>query len=267
MFEPLLVAWRERRLIWRLAEREVMERYRGSVLGMLWAVITPLVLLAIYVIVFSMIFPSRWVGAASSDRPGAFAIFVFSGMTTFNIFSDNINRAPKLVFENVSYVKKVVFPLEVLPWISLVASGFNTVIGFVLLLIGETLVFGVPPLTAFLLPLVLLPLVFQTLAFSWLLASLGVFLRDLRQLVGTMVTMLMFLSPVFYSQAALPERLAGLAKANPMFFTITSVRQVLIEGQLPDPALWLAHAAMSWVLVYGAYRWFRATRSGFADVL
>lgn len=265
LLSPYSTVVRYHDLIWRMARREIDSRTRSTSLGTVWLVLSPLLLLSAYTFVFTFIFKSRW--NVPSDGDGSVALFLFSGMTVFSIASECINRAPGLVMENVSYVKKVVFPLEILPWISLISSLTMAGINFALLLVTQLLFFGLPPVTVLLLPLVLLPLVLVTLGLSWFLASLGVFLRDIKHITGFLVTVMMFLGPVFYPLSAVPEKFRVLMYLNPITLPIEQTRQVMFWGQMPDPLPFAAALAAGVVISSLGFAWFMKTRKGFADVL
>ena len=223
-------------------------------------------MLAIYTFVFSVVFKAKW-GASHSDSKTEFAIILFAGLIVFNLFSEVVNRAPNLILSNVSYVKKVVFPLEVLPVIAIGSSLFHALVSVIVLLVFNGMVNQVFPLTSFLLPVVLLPLFALTLGLAWFLASLGVFLRDVGQTVGILTTALMFLSPIFFPASALPETLRGYLFLNPLTFIIEQVRKVLVLGQFPDwqglGLCFFAYVFLAWL----GFAWFQKTRKGFADVL
>lgn len=262
---PFKTAWRHRRLIIRLAKREMDARYRGSVLGMVWALLNPLLMLVVYTFVFTTVFQARW--GSVGDSSGEFALLLFSGLILFTIFSDCVNRAPGLLLENVSYIKKVVFPLEILPLVGLTVALFNAVLSFGVLAVFYLIVLGLPPLTALLLPLVLVPLCLTTVGLSWLLASAGVFLRDIRQVVGVVVTVLMFMSPIFYPIAALPERFRTIIQLNPLTIILEQSKDLLFWGRVPDLMDWSLAMLAGWGCAWLGYFWFMKTRRGFADVV
>ncbi|WP_242651193.1 ABC transporter permease [Solilutibacter tolerans] len=252
-------------LIYALASREVVGRYKGSILGLAWSFFSPVLMLAIYTFVFSVVFKARWQGG--SESKAEFALVLFTGLLFFNFFSECINRAPVLVLGNVNYVKKVVFPLETLAVVSMLSALFHLLVSLLVWLLFYLIVFGVPSWTALLFPLVLLPLIMFTLGLSWVLASLSVYLRDVGQVVGVVVTMLMFLSPIFYPIDALPEWFRPYMNANPLTWVIESGRDVLIWGQVPDLAGWMVAFALSALIMWFGHIWFNATKSGFADVI
>ena len=212
-------------------------------------------------------FKSRWGGTGGDDSRTQFALLLFVGMIVMSLFSDVLNRAPNLILSNVNYVKKVVFPLEILPVIAMGSALFHSLVSLGVLLAAFALFNGYLHWTIIFTPLVLLPLVILTTGLAWMLASLGVFLRDVGQFVGIITTVLMFLSPVFYPVSAVPEQYRAFIMANPLTFIIEQAREVLILGHMPD---WLGLAAYTLVasaVAWAGYAWFQKTRKGFADVL
>ena len=263
--EPLAVAWRHRALIGRLARREIESRYRGSLLGLTWSVVTPLLMLAVYTFVFSVVFKARW--GTGPEREGEFALILFSGLVTFGLFSECVNRAPGMVLESVSYVKKVVFPLEALAWIGLLGALFNTAIGVLILLAGHLLLGVLPPVTSILLPVLLVPLCLLVLGVTWFLSSVGVFLRDIRQIVPILTTVLLFVSPIFFPASAVPEPYRSILSLNPLAPTVENVRTALFFGRGPDWGSWTLSLGLSVSVCWLGFTWFANTRKGFADVV
>lgn len=223
-------------------------------------------MLAIYTFVFSVVFKAKW-GDSHSDNKTEFAIILFAGLIVFNFFAEVVNRAPGLILGNVSYVKKIVFPLEVLPVIAICSALFHAFVSVIVLLFFNAMVNHVFPASALLLPIVFLPLFALTLGSTWLLASLGVFLRDVGQTVGILTSVLLFLSPIFFPASALPETIRGYLFLNPLTFIIEQTRRVLVFGQSPDwqglGLCFLIYGIFAWV----GFAWFQKTRKGFADVL
>ena len=261
------ILWRNRQLIIQMIKREVAGRYKGSVLGLAWSFFNPIFMLVVYTFVFSEIFKSRWGGVGGDDSKTQFALVLFAGMIVLSLFSEVLNRAPSLILGNVNYVKKVVFPLEILPVIAIGAALFHSLISLCVLLAAFVFFNGYMQWTAIFTPLVLLPLVILATGFAWMLASLGVFLRDVGQTIGIITTVLMFLSPVFYPVSAVPERFQSFILANPLTFIIEQAREVLIWGHLPN---WLglsAYTLAAILIAWSGYAWFQKTRKGFADVL
>jgi lipopolysaccharide transport system permease protein len=259
--------WRNRQLIAQMTRREVVGRYKGSAMGMAWSFFNPVFMLVVYTFVFSEIFKSRWGGVGGDDSKTLFAVVLFVGMIVLGLFSEALNRAPGLILSNVNYVKKVVFPIEVLPVISMGAALFHSLINLSVLLLAFLLFNGYLHWTVIFIPFVLLPLVIITLGLSWMLASLGVFLRDVGQTIGIITTVLTFLSPVFYPVSAVPERFRPFIMANPLTFIIEQAREVLIWGHLPNWAGLGLYTLVATVVAWLGYVWFQKTRKGFADVL
>ena len=263
--EMVASLWRNRSLIYALAEREVQGRYRGSILGLLWAFFNPLFLLAVYTFVFGEIFQARWRVGSSSQME--FALALFAGLIAFNLFAECINRAPGLILGNVSYVKRVVFPLEVLPFASLLSALFHMLLSVIVWFAAYIPLFGTPHATALLLPLVMLPLVLFIMGLSWVLASLGVFLRDISQFIGVMVMVLFFLSPIFYPATSFPEKYRHILYLNPLTPVIEMVREVLFWGKMPDFTMLGIYLLATGFIASLGFAWFQKTRKGFADVI
>jgi lipopolysaccharide transport system permease protein len=258
--------WLNRRLIWQMTRREVVGRYRGSIMGLAWSFFNPLLMLVVYTFVFSVVFKARW-GVVGEESRTDFAILLFVGMIVHGLFAECINRAPCLIISNVNYVKKVVFPLEILPWVTMGSALFYSLISTVVLLLAQLIIKGILPCTCLLFLLVLLPLVFAGMGFAWFLAALGVFVRDIGQITGILTTMLMFMSPVFYPLSALPKVYQGWLQLNPLTLIIEESRKVLVFGCLPDwPSLGIAMLGGLAIAAAGFW-WFQKTRKGFADVL
>lgn len=264
--EVVATLWRNRSLILRLTGREIAARYTGTLFGAAWTVVTPLIMLAIYTFMFGVVFPVRW-NLPDQAGTGHFALILFTGMILFNFFAECVTRSPGLVMENVAYVKKVVFPLEVLPWITALQAGFNGLIALAVLLLAHLWVVGLPPLTALALPLTVLPLILITLGITWILASLGVFLRDLRQIVALLTTGLMFLTPIFYPASAVPPSYSWAVDFNPIAPAIAATRDCLIFGKWPDWLALVRQLVVGYLVAWAGLVWFLKTKKGFADVI
>jgi len=258
--------WRNRDLVKQMVKREVVGRYRGSFMGILWSFFTPLLMLVIYTFVFSVVFKARW-GIAGQESKIDFGIILFVGMIIHGLFAECINRAPGLILSNVNYVKKVVFPLEILPWVALGSSLFHFGVSLSVLIAALLIFMGYIPFTALLFPLVLLPLIFVTIGFAWFLASLGVFIRDIGQITGILTTVLLFISGVFFPISALPEPYRTWLILNPLAVIIEEGRNALILGKLPDLMRWCVMMVLSLFTAWAGFAWFQKTRKGFADVL
>jgi lipopolysaccharide transport system permease protein len=263
--EMIATMWHNRSLIAVLTKREVIGRYRGSMLGILWSFFNPLFMLIVYTFVFSVVFKARWSGGGDSKTE--FALILFSGLIVYSLFAECLNRAPGLILGNVNYVKKVVFPLEILPVIAMMAALFHLLISLIVWLIFYIILFGMPHLSIVLLPLVLLPLTLFIIGISWAIASLGVYLRDVSQIVGALTTALMFLSPIFYPISALPAEFQTLMHLNPLTLVIESTRDVLVWGKIPNLQQWLIQLGVSSILAWLGFTLFQRARKGFADVI
>lgn len=261
--------WINRELILTMIKREIVGRYRGSMMGLLWSLLTPLLMLLVYTFVFSVVLKARWsgIGAGTQESRAEFAILLFVGLIVHGLFAEVVNRAPSLILGNVNFVKRVVFPLEVLPIVTAGVALFHAAISLAVLLGAVFVISGSIPWTAVLLPLVLFPLLMLTLGVAWWLASLGVFLRDVGQVVGLLTTVLLFLSPVFFPITSVPEFFRPWMQANPLTFAIEQSRAVLIFGEAPDWQAWLLNTVAAGVVGWAGYAWFQKTRKGFADVL
>jgi lipopolysaccharide transport system permease protein len=258
--------WRQRELWWKLSQREVQGRYRGSMLGWGWSFITPLLMLAVYTFVFSQVFQARW-GDLEDGGPLMFAINLFAGLIVFNVFGETANQSPTLILNNANLVTKVIFPLEILPAVTVATAVFHAATSLVVLLAFQLIGQGGVPLTMLWLPLVWLPLMSGCLALGWLLAALGVYLRDLGQVIGVAVNLLMFLSAVFYPLSALPPRWQPLLQLNPLVLVIEQTRRVAVDG-LPPSLAYLGWGSLLGLLICElGFRAFQKARRGFADVL
>jgi lipopolysaccharide transport system permease protein len=258
--------WRNRQLIWQMTRREITARYQGSVIGLAWSFINPLLMLSVYTFVFSVVFKARWRTDGNESRAD-FAIILFAGMIVFGLFAEMINRAPEQIISNPNYVKKVVFPLEILSWVSLGTVLFHSLVSLIVLLLAQLIITLSLPWTVILFPLVLLPLIFTSMGVAWFLAALGVYIRDIGQITSVFTTVLMFLSAVFYPVSALPENYQALLRLNPLVLIIAESRKVLIYGSLPDWSWLSISLLMGLVIAFAGFWWFQKTRKGFADVL
>lgn len=261
--------WTHRHLIRQMVKREVVGRYNGSVLGLGWSFFNPLLMLCVYTFVFSVVFNARWgvASAGEDESKSMFAIVLFIGMIVHGLFAEILNRAPGLIVGNVNYVKKVVFPLEVLPVVTAGAALFHTMVSLLVWLAAYVIFVDVPGWHALLLPIVILPLLVLALGIAWFLASLGVYLRDIGQVIAVVTTIMLFLAPVFFPVKSLPEEFQPLIMANPLTFIIEQAREVLIWGQLPDFLGLLRYTVTALMVLWAGYAWFQSTRKGFSDVL
>jgi len=256
---------RHRQLIGSLVKREIIGRYRGSALGLLWSFFNPIFMLLVYTFVFSVVFKARWPGGTESKTE--FALVLFAGLMVFNFFAECINRAPTLILANVNYVKKVVFPLEILPCVAIGSAFFHLLISLAVWICFYVAFYGMPHATLLLFPVVVAPLAVMVLGLCWFLAALGVYLRDVAQFIGIITTVLMFLSPVFYSPSILPEQYRVFLHLSPLTAIIEQARSVLFWGGGIDWVVWGLYSVAAMIVAMLGYAWFQRTRKGFADVL
>jgi len=255
----------QRELVFELVRGEVAGRYRGSVLGLLWSLASPLLLLAAFTFVFGTIFQSRWGTGAAGH--GAYALLLFPGIVLHGLMAEAVTRAPSLVTAVPNYVKKVVFPLELLPLVAVTVALFHALIAFAVLVVALVADHGGLPPTAIALPLILLPYVLLILGVTWILAALGVYLRDISQVTGLVTMLLMFLSPVLYPASALPEPYRTWLWLNPLTLPLEETRGVLIEGRWPQWTALVVYTIVALAVACAGYWWFQRTRKGFADVV
>jgi lipopolysaccharide transport system permease protein len=258
-----LVPVLHRYLVLQLIRRDIRSRYEGSVLGLGWTLLYPLLILGAYTFVFRGVFKARWPGGG--DSTAEFALQVFAGLIIFNLFAELLGRAPKLVLEQPNLVKRVVFPLEILAWVAIGNAMFHAVLALSVLF--AALLWSGAGLTpwALLVPLVLASCVPVLLGLAWLLAGLGVFVRDIGHAVGPAVSMLLFLSPVLYPAKALPAFLSTVLWLNPLTLPIENLRRLLLTGVAPDWSGLALYTGAGLLFSYAAYRLFERVRPAFAD--
>jgi len=257
---------KNRALILALSKREVIGRYRGSVMGIAWSFFNPILMLTVYTFVFGVVFQSRWGGPQEESKIN-FSIVLFVGMIVHGLFSECVNRAPLLILSNVNYVKKVIFPLEILPIVAMGSTLFHSFVSTCILLIALLISQGDFPLTAVYFPIIILPLIIGTMGVAWFLASIGVFFRDVAQTTGIITTVLMFLSPIFYPASSLPAPYQTFLYLNPLTFIIEESRGALIFGRAPNWLELFLYFCISVLIAGAGFSWFQKTRKGFADVL
>lgn len=263
--EPFSAFGRHWSLTRELTKRDVLGRYRGASFGLLWSVLSPFLMLLVYTIAFGSIFKSRWPQQVEGGPD--FTLILFVGLIVHGFFTECLTRAPGLIVGNPSYVKRVVFPLEILPWPMLLSAFFHALMNMLVLIGLFALRFGVPPWTVVLFPLVLLPLALVGAGTGWLFASLGVYLRDISQVTGVMSAALLFLSSAMVPVVTLSPSYQLVFRLNPLTFIIDEARKVALWGQLPDWTGLGLYSLGALAFCYFSYAWFRATRLGFADVL
>ena len=264
---PVLAVWRARDLILQLSSRELSQRYRGTSLGLLWAVLSPLITLVIYTFVFGSILKLRY-DVSTTGSQTEYALALFAGLIVYTVFQSVAGAAPTMVLQNPSYVKRVVFPLEALPVVHLLAALAQFGINLAVLLVGCWLVFGKLSIGLLWTPLILLPLAMLSLGVAWFLASFCVYARDLTQLVPVALSLLMLLTPIFYPLSSVPKEFRDVYQfSNPLAVLVENARNVLLYGKQPEPIPLLLVTLASWVVMQLGFAWFMKTKRGFADVL
>jgi len=254
-----------RQLIWQMTKRDVIGRYRGSVLGLAWSFFHPLIMLVVYSFVFSVVFQARW--NTGEDSKAEFALALFVGLIVHGLLAECMNRAPGTILGNLSYVKKVVFPLEILPWIAMGSTLFHIAVSLSVWGVFYLIVHHSLQWTIVFAPLVFMPLILLSMGISWFFSSLGVYLRDIGQITGVISTILLFMSPVFFPTSRMPEPYRSLLFVNPLTFIIEQMRDVLMWGKVPNfTGLFIASCIGAFAAWFG-FVWFQKTRRGFADVM
>jgi len=250
-------------LVIRLVRRDIKGRYQGSVFGTLWSFATPLMLLLAYWFVLGTVLQARFGNAPQAAYP----VVLFAGLIIHLFSAEVIGRAPGLIIEHATYVKKVLFPLTVLPWMTLATAAFHFLVNLSILLVGQWLILGSVPATWPLVVVVMLPLVPLLLGLSWLLSAFSVFLRDLQQVVPLVLTMMMFLSPIFFPMELVPDKYKPFMYLNPTTTIVLQARRVMLEGVLPDVQALCLYLFVAILMMAVGYWAFHRTRKGFADVL
>ncbi len=252
-------------LFWNLVRRELKGRYRGSIFGVLWAFIIPIIMLTMYTLVFGTIFNVRWNSTGISKLE--LAAILYCGLLLFQFFAESITQAPSLIHNNANYVKKVVFPLYILPAVSISVALIHTLIGFLVLVALIIITKNTLPVTAPLFLLVLVPLVLLTLGICWLLAAIGVYVKDLSYLIGILTSMLLFLSPIFYPVTAIPENFRQVIYLNPFSFFIEQTRNLMLWGHTLNWSSLLLYTLVCGAIACIGKIFFEKVKSGFIDVI
>ncbi len=262
--EPVLTLVKHRYLIRQLVKRELTTKFRRSSLGFLWIVLSPLLLLGGYTLVFGVLMKARWGGAGTS---GEFALVLFSGLIFYNFFGEVMAKSPTLIYGNQPYVKKMVFPLEVLNWSVVLSASVNFAIGFLTWVIFCLVVKKSLPMTVLWVPLVFIPFALFTLGCSWLLSGYSVFHPDAEHVVPIVLLLLMFLSPLFFTVDSLPENFRVVIQYNPLTYVLEEARGVMIGGRSPDGMVVGVGAAVAVAMAWLGYASFTGNREGFADAV
>lgn len=266
-FAAVANLWRHRDLIWQLAKLDIVGRYKAARLGLLWSILTPLFLLAVYTFAFAVVFKARW-GDNPNESRAEFALTMFCGLLLYNLFAEVVLRAPGMVVGYPNYVKKVVFPLEVFIVSGLLSALVNMLIGYGVWFTGWTLLNrALPHATIALFPLILLPVCLASAGVAWFLASVGVFVRDVGHAVGIAIQVLFFATPIFYSIDRVPEPYRAILQLNPLAHALEDARRILMWGETPNWMWWGVTVAASGALALFGYAFFMKSKRAFADVI
>ncbi len=249
-----------------LTRRNVESRYKGSVLGLVWSFVQPLLMMTVYTIVFGVFFGAKWSGEFANEK-WAYPVLVLCGMSTFSIFSESVLSCCGEILGNPNYVKKVVFPLELLPLSRVLSTVMLDLAWFILLFFGSVFLLGKISLTMLFLPMMLVPLVSFTLGVSFFVSSLSVYLRDTQHLVAVVIQVLFFLTPIFYSLQGIDQRAARILSMSPLAYVVETIRAVFIYGQMPNWHQFGMVTAVCFVVMQLGFVWFEKTKRGFADVI
>ncbi|QGM46515.1 ABC transporter permease [Methylocystis heyeri] len=263
LFEPFERAWRHRELIRAVARREFISRFRGSALGPLWAVISPLIMMLTYTAVFSVTVPQLAAGKSITD----YAAGIFVGLIIFNLFSELAYRAPMLLHEHVNFVKKSIFPSETIAWTATIRTFTYGGIAFLVFLVFRLLTGGVLHWSVLFTPFLVVPFALMILGVVWFFMALGAFTRDVAHIMASIVPILMFATPVFYSLDQLPPNAAVWLRLNLIGDYIEMFRAVTIEGRIPNLLGYLAVAILSYAIFWGGYQFFMRYKSVIVDVI
>lgn len=246
-------------------------RYRGSTLGLFWSLLTPLCMLAVFAVVFGLVFKGKF-SDRTVETPVEFGLALFAGMVVFNCFAECLTRAPSLITTTPSYVTRVVFPLDIIPAAAVGSALLHLLISLVPLVLGSLYFRGHLPAQFWQWPFLLVPLLAWCLAVAWFGGALGVFVRDLQQAMATITLVLMYLSAVFYPISKVDEDVYGIplraiVSANPLAFLAESSRNLAVWGTPLDWQAWAVHSAIAFTALGLGRLFFQRTRSAFADVI
>ncbi|HLH12784.1 MAG TPA: ABC transporter permease [Methylovirgula sp.] len=262
---PLERAWHFRELIRAVVRRELAARFRGSILGWLWAIFGPLLMLSVYTFIFSSAIGIR--SSAAAHGVANYSLQIFVGLIVFNLFSEVAYRSPALLHENANFIKKSIFPSETLAWTAAIRGLVYAGISFGVLLVFEIVLTRWLPPTILLLPLVIVPFFMFLLGVSWFLMALGSFTRDVTHLMASIVPVFMFATPIFYTIGDAPKTLQIALRANIIGDYVEMVRDLVILDRLPSPLLYIGTVLVSLLIFRSSYRFFMRYKSVFVDVI
>jgi len=264
IWQPLWQLPSRSQLVFSFAKREMLGRYKGSALGMAWAVLTPVVMIAIFTFIFAGIFGARF---GANDSHWEYAIYLFCGLLPWAMVQESVQTSATTIVNHSNLVKRVVFPLETLPAAQVFAALGNQLFATVALLLATLIIRQRLELTAFWLPVLIIPQLVFALGAAWLIASLGVFLRDISQGVALLLMAWMYLTPIIYPESMVPDRFRTFINSNPFTPLVRSYRHIFLDGMTPDWRGLAYFSAFALVIFIFGYWWFARTRKSFADVV
>lgn len=256
---------RERALLRMFISRDLRSRYKNSWIGLLWLILNPIVMLSIYTLVFQHILGVKWGTQASGSVD--FALNLYLGLVVFNLFAESLQAAPSVLRAHANLIKKVRFPIRILPTIPVAVALCDATLGLSIWLIIHLFVQGMPPLSTIYLPLVLLPFVLFVTGLCWIISSLSVYVRDTTQLIRFVITGLLFLSPIFFPLQSMPVSMQTILSFNPIAIEIEMLRGIMVAGITPAWGSYIGFLAFSVLTYFAGYHWFTLTSDGFVDVL
>lgn len=252
-------------LLGQLVKKDIENRYKGSILGILWSLIVPILMLVIYTFVFSEVFQAKW--NIDTTNKFEFALVLFCGLSTFNLLSEVMSRSATLIASNTNYVKKVIFPLEILPVTITLSALFNCIISFLILIVANGVLNKEVSYTLWQFPLVLIPLIVMSVGVSYIISAIGVYLKDVANIISVLVMVLMYMSPVFFPLSSVPENFRVICEVNPLTFIIENFRNVVLFGTSINLAFYVKSCIAASIFYLIGYVVFKRSKAGFADVL
>lgn len=265
IFGPFLTIYRNWDLFWQLLLRDIQASVRGSVLGIAWIVIVPLVLVAIYTFVFGIVLKSAW--ASQTQSKLEVPLLYFTGLMVFSFFLEIIMRAPEFLRQNKTYVTRMIFPIEILDWVLVGTAAFKLLISLCLLALFLGIALGRVPSGILLVPIVLLPLIIMVMGLAWIISAIGTYIRDINHALAALGPVLMFMSPIFYSVKQVPEGFVFFYMLNPLSFIIETMRGLIFFDQNIIWSSYFGYCAVALIIFFGGYAFFERVRPGFADVI
>lgn len=257
--------YKNKYLLWQLIKKDIQQRYQGSVLGILWSFIVPILMLVIYTFIFSEVFQAKW-DIDTSDKY-QFALVLFCGLSAFNLVGEVMNRSTLLIATNTNYVKKVIFPLEMLPVVITMSALFNCCISFLILIVAKVFLYQNISVTLYMIVLLFIPLIILAIGLSLFISAISVYLKDIGNAISVIVTVLMYLSPVFFPLSSVPENFQSICESNPMTYIIENFRNVVLYGESINWQFY-GTSCMTAIIIYVLGRIvFARAKEGFADVL